>query len=361
MEIKLSENITSLRKMRKMTQEMLADTLGVTFASVSKWERGVAIPDIILIIQMADLFDVSVDYLLGYTKLDNNIDAIMKRLGEYLVEKNYSKAIEEIEPYIIKFPNNFKIIYSGGYIYYIAGVDLKNKDYMRRSIELFEESILLLSQNTESTISEISINGYIAKLYIELGEHDKGIEILKKNNVNGLFSSDIAYAIISKKNYKAEDTFEYIDDSLSNIVNTLVITTYIQCKVYNKSKKYDKTLELFNWFQDFIDSIKVNKEENSFFDKIIALGYALCADTVYLKGDLNGAKDYLKRAYYKAIKFDNNPITNLNNVKFFMGELEALDTIGNSAMEAIEREIEGNKKLVEIWNEIKREEGGLNG
>ena len=48
-------------------------------------------------------------------------------------------------------------------------------------------------------------------------------------------------------------------------------------------------------------------------------------------------------------------------MKFFIGELEALDTIGNSAMEAIEREIEGNKKLVEIWNEIKREEGGSNG
>ena len=55
MKISLSENISKYRKNNKMTQEDLAEALGVTFAAVSKWERGVATPDLELIIQWTRL------------------------------------------------------------------------------------------------------------------------------------------------------------------------------------------------------------------------------------------------------------------------------------------------------------------
>ena len=42
MKLSLSANISKLRKEHAMTQEQLAESLGVTFASVSKWERGVS-------------------------------------------------------------------------------------------------------------------------------------------------------------------------------------------------------------------------------------------------------------------------------------------------------------------------------
>ena len=44
MKLSLPANISKLRKEHSMTQEQLAEALGVTFASVSKWERGVATP-----------------------------------------------------------------------------------------------------------------------------------------------------------------------------------------------------------------------------------------------------------------------------------------------------------------------------
>ena len=43
MELSLSKNICRLRKERQMTQEQLAEALGVSFAAVSKWERGVSL------------------------------------------------------------------------------------------------------------------------------------------------------------------------------------------------------------------------------------------------------------------------------------------------------------------------------
>ncbi len=64
--LRLSENIASLRKEKKMTQEELADILGVTKASVSKWENGQSMPDILLLPQLATYFGITLDALFGY-------------------------------------------------------------------------------------------------------------------------------------------------------------------------------------------------------------------------------------------------------------------------------------------------------
>lgn len=55
--IRLSENISELRRKKSITQEELAEFLGVTKASVSKWERGSSLPDILLLPQLAALSD----------------------------------------------------------------------------------------------------------------------------------------------------------------------------------------------------------------------------------------------------------------------------------------------------------------
>ncbi len=61
----LGEKINELRKKNSMTQETLADAIGVSPQAVSKWERGVANPDLYLIPVLAELFSVSADELLG--------------------------------------------------------------------------------------------------------------------------------------------------------------------------------------------------------------------------------------------------------------------------------------------------------
>ncbi|MBR6361416.1 MAG: helix-turn-helix transcriptional regulator, partial [Clostridia bacterium] len=66
-----SENIRSLRKERDLTQEALAEFLGVSFQAVSKWERGESYPDIELLPAIAAFFSVSTDNLLGVDKAKN--------------------------------------------------------------------------------------------------------------------------------------------------------------------------------------------------------------------------------------------------------------------------------------------------
>ena len=54
-----------LRRSQQLTQEQLADKLGVTKQSVSNWENGNIMPSVEMLEKIADFFNVSVDYLLG--------------------------------------------------------------------------------------------------------------------------------------------------------------------------------------------------------------------------------------------------------------------------------------------------------
>lgn len=61
------ERLKSLRESRGMTQDDLADSLGVSKQAVSQYERGVRRPDYDTLLAICDLFNVSVDYILGKT------------------------------------------------------------------------------------------------------------------------------------------------------------------------------------------------------------------------------------------------------------------------------------------------------
>ena len=75
---RLGENIAALRRATGLTQELLADRLGVTSQAVSKWERQLSCPDVSLLPTMAEIFGVAIDELFVSLdpKSENRIDAL---------------------------------------------------------------------------------------------------------------------------------------------------------------------------------------------------------------------------------------------------------------------------------------------
>lgn len=61
----IADKITKLRKQKGVTQTELAKTLGITRSSVNAWEMGISIPSTQYIVELASLFSVSTDFLLG--------------------------------------------------------------------------------------------------------------------------------------------------------------------------------------------------------------------------------------------------------------------------------------------------------
>ncbi len=65
------DNLVQMRKLLQLTQEDLAEKLGVTRQSVAKWEAGESIPDLDKCKQLADIFGVSLDDLANYEPEEN--------------------------------------------------------------------------------------------------------------------------------------------------------------------------------------------------------------------------------------------------------------------------------------------------
>ena len=88
----LNENIKALRKTKGLTQDELAIRLNVVRQTVSKWEKGLSVPDAEMLQRIAEVFEVNVSQLLGVPINQNeNIDVIaeqLSRINEQLVVKN---------------------------------------------------------------------------------------------------------------------------------------------------------------------------------------------------------------------------------------------------------------------------------
>ena len=61
---KVGEQIAALRKEKGLTQSDLGERLGVTFQSVSKWERGETLPDTAILVELAAVLETTVDFIL---------------------------------------------------------------------------------------------------------------------------------------------------------------------------------------------------------------------------------------------------------------------------------------------------------
>ncbi len=87
-----NENLRNLRKQKGLSQEELAERLHVVRQTISKWEKGLSVPDANILIRIAEIFETTVSTLLGDTvepSEDKNIIAQkLEQLNALLAEKN---------------------------------------------------------------------------------------------------------------------------------------------------------------------------------------------------------------------------------------------------------------------------------
>lgn len=81
------EKLTELRRKAGLSQEQLADRLGVTRQSVSKWESGAAMPELGKLIALSELFGVSIDYLVKESQTSDPLSAGEEDSSSARVEK----------------------------------------------------------------------------------------------------------------------------------------------------------------------------------------------------------------------------------------------------------------------------------
>lgn len=357
MKLSLSSNISRLRKERSMTQEQLAEALGVTFAAVSKWERGAATPELELITEMADFFEISIDALIGYQFRNNDRQTVIARLKQYCHERDNEDAYADIEKTLKRYPNCFEVVYYSARIYRIRGFIQGSSEYTRRALALYQRACLLIGQNTDPNISEISVRNEIAAGYLALAEYDRGLEILKQYNPCQLNHPVIGYTLASSCSDPV-GALPYLSTALLNLTQTHMQIVLGYVNVYYKTGIYQDALSILDWALAFYPGLR-DPEKRSYIDKCEASLWAIRAVMLLLLNRKEAARDSLRRAKAIALRFDEAPSYDAANVRFVScpEPATAFDDMGDTAMLSLDHVIEDFKEpeVQELWKAVKHE------
>ena len=357
MKLTLAENIRAFRKERRLTQEQFAEAMGVTIGSVYKWETGQTIPELSMLVEIADFFDTSMDVLLGYRVKDNRIAAISERLREYCRVRN-PEALIEAEKALKKYPNSFEVVHACAQVYAFFGVGSKNHAETRRALELYEHSKLLISLNHDPKISEQTISGEMANAWMLLGERERCIELLKNNNVGGVYSDKIGVvlALNLKKNQEAEP---FLAEAL--LLNTfgLVDSVVGYALVLSARREYAGAKRMLSGLIAYLESFREG-EKADFADKIMANMYTIMAHIHTLEGQPAEAAKCLRDVLAAVRKFDATPDYGIRTLRYPMRRTDVIlnDALGATAAESIETVLAllGNQELSGIWKELAADE-----
>ena len=160
----LSANLKKYRIMKELTQEDVAEYLGITAQSVSKWERGESYPDITLLPALANIFETSVDLLLGMDTIraDETRRNIHKTSMEYQQSGDYALSEKTYREALLIYPND------PGMILGLAGT-LALKSSTAEAIELMEKGLPLSTNEKQKA----TIRAALCFLYLKAGSEDK--------------------------------------------------------------------------------------------------------------------------------------------------------------------------------------------
>lgn len=358
MELKLSENIRTLRKEHGMTQEQLANSLGVTVGAVYKWEAGLSIPEVRLLMEMADLFDSSVDSLLGYEQQSGNVNGRIKRIRDLMTQKRFDEAVAESDKALQKYPNNFRLVYTSAFMYMVKTAEDRSRVTMMKSNELFEKAVTLLDPNTSGEINEITINNYIATNFMSVGDMETALEILKKNNVHNINSSLISF-LYAVELGKPDDALVYVKRSIIDFIISTTRTTYAASFAYAK-KHDDACITSLTWLTGFLDSLKTSEAAGAlaYTDKLKAISLALMSVWEETFGYGEQAEEHLNQAYDFASAFDAAPVNTARGL-MFINDVEGtlVDSFGDTVCEAVENYVFGkvpknkaSRKIRALWD-----------
>lgn len=353
MKLMLAENIRMFRKQRKLTQEKLAEALGVTVGAVYKWEAGLSQPELNLVAEMADFFDTSVDVLLGYRMKDNNLDSAMERINLYCRTMD-PEALMEAEKTLGRYPNSFKAVYACAEVYLVFGAGSHDAGQLRRALELLERSKVLLPQNDDPRISESTISGDISIVWLLLGETEKSIELLKRNNAGGIFSGNIGFLLTAFKN-DPEQAVPFLTEALMTGISDLITTVFGYVFLFRAKNDWKQAMNILTWGLDLLAGLKTDNKS----DVLEKTQMELLVLTSYVQMKLGRkaeAHDSLRQARVMAQHFDSMPDYTVKTMQFIdrREQLVIFDIFGSTASGSVDRLISllNDKELAEQWKEM---------
>ena len=294
--IKIGLTIKNLRKQNNLTQEDLAEKLGVSIQTVSRWETGTNYPDISMLPDIARIFKTTIDILLGFDKklTDEGWKDIYRQIQEYNKIGKNVECHKYLKEKLLEYPESTTL-----QLWYANLCNMiPSKDYLIEAIEIFEKVKLTTIDEGER---HQAING-LFNSYHRLKNNEKMREIYEKHLKNYL-GKDYYKMYFLEGNEKVEYMQQRMIECNQDLWHTIMML--------RQQKDYYTTEEQIKLMKKVEEISKIIFEEEDYYTfnwHISSTNFKIFTRYCDLK-DIDNAFIYLEKTVNYAVKHDTLPKT----------------------------------------------------
>lgn len=300
------------RKEKSMTQEQLAEKLGVSVPAVSKWETNVSMPDITLLGPIARIFNITIDNLLSFQKelTEDEINQIMTTIREKSETSGLMEGMKYADEMLHQYPNSEKLRFETAYkltsLSGLSEIYAKEREAIlicrEKATKLFEELI----NSDDFYISNASKTG-LASIYMGNGRLDDAEIIFNQMKIPEEWNSKRILPSIYLMKEEYEKAFIASEENLETDWSNMVIDLRSIYNIAIKKQDYDRAFKIAKAVCLLGDT----------FGTWLNNGLDMLLDVYLLKNDEENALPAFETYMDKLIESDNNPNARLGIPIFF--------------------------------------------
>ncbi len=316
--MQLGEVIRTHRKEKKMTQEEMANILGVTAPAVNKWENCNSYPDIMLLAPIARLLGISTDTLLSYRDdlTKGEVDQIISKLNSKMKKEEYDTVFHWAMSKVKEYPNCDSLVLMTAQLldsYRIIKAP-ESEQYDKSIRELYER--ILKSENQELVQTAL-----VALFYncLSREEYEKAQSYLEKIPRQGQDPNRL-WAVLYQKQGKKEEAYELYERMLFSGYGSITLALQsISGMAWKEgdTKKADRIIKIQESLAKILDMGEYMSASPGLEFAVVRLDKEQCLER--LEKMVHGLKDmapYRNSELYSHMKFSE--INNVSNIAFML-------------------------------------------
>lgn len=237
----IGKKIKELRKSKGITQEQLAQSLGVSFQAVSKWETNITLPDITLVPILASYFGISTDELFNFdiNKMQSEVEGIVEDAHNY-IENDPAQGRKILENGLKKYPENAVLLNSLLYVI----------NYSENPDETIAVANKIIEKTSRNNLKYEALRflAYAYRVKGDMKSAKDAIEQIPEIYFNKL--TEMAYLLSGEEKLNAAQKQKLI--SLENLIQMM----WKIAEYYAETGEYSKAIEETEKALQLIDVIK---------------------------------------------------------------------------------------------------------
>lgn len=320
----LNQKITECRKQQGLTQEQLANSLGISAGAVSKWENGNTSPDISLLAPLARALHITLDELFDFHEQPSReqISKIKTEIRTCMLQESFAKGEQLLNQYLKEYPSSPALKLCAGTLLFMYAPLAENadEDFILKKYQI---AVNYFQDVIDSHDPELVNSAMFSKAHclLQLKEYEECEQLLKILNAQSIDASTITLSL-----YEEQERYEDVKLSCRRLLFQELPKCNAYLSILARHCDKEEKLYLLNTLSQLEELFNYNQGTSQlalchYYLNIHDLTLASKHFKMYIDKIYSSTNNYDQHPLFKGIRLDTSK-ENLNAVKKM--QLEAL-------------------------------------